>query len=715
MVSLPETTMIDDDLRMESTDRDLPGTPGLSGRFRVLPLPSRREREVAMLSLRMALRCGWHRQIAKRACDEDLLEPMGLVHAGGPKSSARELQDTLQRRLRALDGAEWPPRDSLQRDLSRLGKVLRLGRIDLAIVRVAYLCSRVKSLDYLLTTLEPGRQEFIAAMSGAIGERRDLVQRALSERGALRRGGLVELDFSGGRRCVELGVALMDALLSSPLDTTKLLRSLIRPAPKATLALADFDHIPGLDLLRRHLAATATTRRAGVNVLLYGEPGTGKTELVRTLAAATGMSLHEVPNEDGDGDAISGMERFKALLLCQRLMDRTSRQLLLFDEVEDVFGRGGGGWALFARSRDESPRKGWINELLETNPVPTVWVCNAIGSIDPAYLRRFDLVLECRAPGPAGRERIIAGQFRAGEISPACARRLAAIEDLAPSHIARAARVVRGLKCRSVDARDREAMRIVEGTLRAMGKAAALRAPSVPEHYDLAFLNTDGDLAALTEGLRHVGAARVCLYGPPGTGKTAFAHHLGRALDRPVLVMRGSDLLGQYVGETEKRLASAFARASDERAILVIDEADSFLRDRTGATRSWEVTQVNELLTQMEAFDGLFIASTNLIETLDAAALRRFDFKLKFDYLRAEQRCALLRAVAEDAAHGADAEAAWAAVAQMSTLTPGDMANVLRQCALTGQSRDIVTLARLLLAEQALKPGAQRRGIGFTA
>ena len=149
--------------------------------------------------------------------------------------------------------------------------------------------------------------------------------------------------------------------------------------------------------------------------------------------------------------------------------------------------------------------------------------------------------------------------------------------------------------------------------------------------------------------------------------------------------------------------------------ILVIDEADSFLRDRTGATRSWEVTQVNELLTQMEAFDGLFIASTNLIETLDAAALRRFDFKLKFDYLRAEQRCALLRAVAEDDAHGADAEAAWAAVAQMSTLTPGDMANVLRQCALTGQSRDIVTLARLLLAEQALKPGAQRRGIGFTA
>lgn len=61
------------------------------------------------------------------------------------------------------------------------------------------------------------------------------------------------------------------------------------------------------------------------------------------------------------------------------------------------------------------------------------------------------------------------------------------------------------------------------------------------------------------------------------------------------------------------------------------------MRDRTGARRSWEVSQVNELLTQMEAFEGIFVASTNLIDTLHAASLRRFDFDVKFGYLTREQ------------------------------------------------------------------------------
>ena len=70
---------------------------------------------------------------------------------------------------------------------------------------------------------------------------------------------------------------------------------------------------------------------------------------------------------------------------------------------------------------------------------------------------------------------------------------------------------------------------------------------------------------------------------------------------------------------------------------------DSFLQDRRDAKYQWETTQVNEMLTQMETFEGIFLASTNLLRGLDAASLRRFDLKVQFDYLRPEQGWQLLQ------------------------------------------------------------------------
>ena len=129
-------------------------------------------------------------------------------------------------------------------------------------------------------------------------------------------------------------------------------------------------------------------------------------------------------------------------------------------------------------------------------------------------------------------------------------------------------------------------------------------------------------------------AVYVCAcMGPPGTGKTAWAHYLASSIKQPILVKRASDMLDCYVGNTEKNIAAAFREASSTGSVLLLDEADSFLQNRSGAQKHWEVTQVNQFLTEMEAFDGIFICTTNLIENLDPATLRRFDFKVKFDYL----------------------------------------------------------------------------------
>src|SRR3546814_3026575 len=92
----------------------------------------------------------------------------------------------------------------------------------------------------------------------------------------------------------------------------------------------------------------------------------------------------------------------------------------------------------------------------------------------------------------------------------------------------------------------------------------------------------------------------------------------------------------------EQKLARVFEQAARENAVLQIDEVDSFLQDRRRANRPWEASQVNEFLTQLESFEGVFIASTNLMDSLDQAAMRRFDYKIRMDSLRPEQAPLLL-------------------------------------------------------------------------
>ena len=128
-----------------------------------------------------------------------------------------------------------------------------------------------------------------------------------------------------------------------------------------------------------------------------------------------------------------------------------------------------------------------------------------------------------------------------------------------------------------------------------------------------------------------------CLSGPPGAGKSAYARHLAERLDLDVLEKRFSGLSSMWLGESEKTIAAAFEEAADLRAFLIIDEADSLLRDRLAAQHSWEITRVNEMLTQMERHPYPFACTTNAVELLDAAAARRFLFKVRFLSMSADQ------------------------------------------------------------------------------
>ncbi|MBN8727680.1 MAG: ATP-binding protein [Xanthomonadales bacterium] len=688
--------------------------------YEPVPLATPLDREGALLAARMLVGTGWYHRLFQRGHmrDHDVLTLLGLEESPDAGSAGPAgLRDAVEAQLRTLQRRR-PRRDHLGENIARMGRLLHFGRTECALLRVLVISSRAQYMQDFYRLVVTSEQDFLQLLRHATGCRMRDVTNAWRLSTRLRSSGLLEA--GGPRPACPTGVdeEVAERLLATTFDERQLLRHLVRPAPAAQLGPDDFGHLPEAALVMKYLGHALARRTRGVNILLHGAPGTGKTEFARMLAGPLRASVSEVPNCDSDGDPVSGSRRFRAFATCQNLLAGRRRQILLFDEVEDVFGSGGGSGFLAmlgigGRDADHL-RKAWVNETLESNPVPTIWTCNSIEAMDPAYLRRFDMVVEFRAPGIGVRRAILDRYFQSGAISGRCMERLAGLESLAPAQVERAARVVQALRARNQAERDACAERLVESALRAMG-LPHLPAPTVlPEHYDPAFLNADRDLDALTRGLAHSRGARLCLYGPPGTGKTGFAHHLARELDRPLLVRRGSDLINKYIGETEKRIAAAFAQAASENAILVIDEADGFLRDRAGAVHSWEVTHVNELLTQMEAFDGLFIASTNLVETLDAASLRRFDFKIRFDAMTRAQRRAMLLRVTADARETPDTrDAALARLDRLEHLTPGDFANVLRQLRVTGEAATAPKLVDLLAAEQGMKPEGRHRSIGF--
>ncbi|WP_207002107.1 AAA family ATPase [Trinickia mobilis] len=529
------------------------------------------------------------------------------------------------------------------------------------------------------------------------------VRAALSPQGALARSGLLTVDrkqrWNVAAKLDLLSDSFADQVVSDVIDPVDLLRGMVTLAPRATLSMVDFAHLgEQLTLMRSYFERVSLTRRRGANVLVYGEPGTGKTELTRMLARALRLSLYEVTGGDEEGDAVLGDQRLRAFRAAQAFFTEQP-VLIVFDEAEDVFSDGGPNERSVARTR-----KAWLNRALEDNPVPTLWLSNSVAGLDPAFVRRFDMVLQMPLPPSRMRERIIHAAC-GSHLLDSTAYRISRHSALTPGVVARAAAVLLEVADDWPPERFNETLeRLVSGTLKAQGHASLSQITAAPPTgaYDLAYVNVDADLPELARGVIRTRSARLCLYGPPGTGKTAFSAWLADEMDVPLLSQRASDLISPFVGETERNIALAFEEAARDGALLCVDEADSFLRDRAGSRYGWEVTAVNEMLTQIANFTGVLVMSTNLLNALDEAALRRFDVKLHFDYLSTQQRRALFADRCGALGLGVPDAECERQLARLDTLTPGEFASVIRRHRLS-PLRSPADFARALAAECNVK------------
>ncbi len=139
---------------------------------------------------------------------------------------------------------------------------------------------------------------------------------------------------------------------------------------------------------------------------------------------------------------------------------------------------------------------------------------------------------------------------------------------------------------------------------------------------------------------RPPGSLTMLLYGPSGTGKSFLAEGFAGSLDRKLFVVDAERILSKWHGQSEKQLQRVFDAYSHSRnaegafPVMLLNECDQLLADRSRLAGSTSVDLTehrmqNILLENLERFEGILIATTNLRDALDHAFERRFDYKIE--------------------------------------------------------------------------------------
>lgn len=538
------------------------------------------------------------------------------------------------------------PKPFVRKNLALLQECFGLSELETNILYVIGLFDKMSryyddKLDYF---------EFCLLLASVLKTNHTKIQKLLMADMPLRKFGFIDENLKYGNFELE---GLAEKLMVEPLSKQEMMKSIARIYPKSTLKRADFNYMQrDLDMLLDYCKNTKNP-----SIFLYGKPGVGKNEIAALIAKELDKDLWEIHNIDTQG--IMREDRLEQFIRAQSMLN-ADKSVILLDECEEFFP------SLYPKYNEDKASKNTLNKMLESVKIPSIFLSNS-ADIDPAFLRRFDIVLEIHAPPKEKKQEMIEKALKSQGIK-LDSKIITQISEssLSQGVLLSACKVAKTLakhKLSSLKNCEKtpkstatKSHTITQSLIQVLNEHLKLQGEKLISinvkkeqnlPYDMSLINASMDMKSLCEKIKNVCGTkdskdfattdstqaqgiRILAYGMAGSGKSEFAKALAKELDKPIMLKKASDLLSMWLGKSEQNIAKAFSEAEQKGAILVLDEVDSFLQDRSGAYHSWEVTQVNEMLTQMESFQGIFIATTNFMTNLDKASIRRFDMKIEF-------------------------------------------------------------------------------------
>ncbi len=600
--------------------------------------------------------------------------------------TVKKFIETLEKKVKSLQKS---PISILEKRLKFVAQLLELSEAEQKVYGFLARTKIDENFEDFNRSICGRNYKLINTTTLFLSERQQNIEKITDSKSSLSRLGLIEREYNGDISASDLSVKLLTQNIQNTSDVKNII---LGDRCVANLQWEDFSHLKEKDFCAKILSNAVKNNENGINLLFYGEPGTGKTEFAKTLANRVKTELYAI------GEKFEDKERKESLNLAHAILSKDNKVCLLIDEADDFLEAD---CLFFTREKDNN--KLYINRLLENNKTPVIWIINSIDDIDKSYLRRFTYAVNFSKPNLKTRIEMWQKSLKANNLpsDEKTAEEFATEYKLSPSFITSAVKTAH-LTNGGIEE--------VKQSLTALQKAYNNGRYIAPKPKKMAefnpnILNADTDLDLLAQRMIQLPQRNfsLCLYGASGTGKSAFGEYLAQKLKMPVIKKRCSDLLSMWVGGTEQNIADAFNEARENQAVLIFDEADSFLQDRNNATRSWEVTRVNEMLTQMESHPYPFICTTNLMTSLDKASLRRFTFKVKYDYMTPEQSSLAFKHFFNIS----DIK-----LSHLNSLTPGDFVVVKQKAEILGILDNVPELIKMLEQEQLNKSPIQHK-IGF--